>query len=133
MYKKIVLWVFFTVVAGLLPIGFVLLACNVTDSTLTLEMICSEIFFFDLIMAADGLKEINNIKKYKKAKITLFCVMLFVLIIISVVYGISLINNYAENLNLNLEDLYSSMGILTGACIIIDFCIQIMGGAGRNE
>ncbi len=133
MYKKIILWMFFTVIAGLLPTGFVLLACNVTGTTFTLDIICSEIFFFDLIMAADGLKEIYNLKKYKKIKVTLFSSMLFVLIILSVIYGILLIDNYATNLNLQLNAMYSSMGILTIACVIVGLCIQIMGGAENNE
>ena len=97
MYKKIVLWIFFTVIAGLLPTGFVLLACNVTNTSFSVDMICSEIFFFDLIMAADGLKEIYSVKRYRKTKVTLFSIMLFVLIILSVIYGILLLNNYAED------------------------------------
>lgn len=146
MYKKIVLWLFFTVVAGLLPIGFIWLACELTNTAFTDTMISSEIFFFNLILSADGVKELFSsmlIKKKKNkdssdnknngVKITFLCIEVFVLIIIAVIYGAILINDYSKGLDLQLDVVYASMKKLTVACIAISCCIQVIGGAEGNE
>jgi len=149
MYKKILLWLFFTVIAGLLPIGFIWFACEVTNTVFTSTIISSEIFFFNLLLSADGVKElfssmlIKNMhekdnkdersKKKNGIKITFLCIEIFVLIILAVIYGIILINNYANNLNLQLDGVYASMKSLTIACVAVSCCIQVIGGVEENE
>lgn len=126
MFKKLTTWIFFTVFAGLLPIGFKWTVCGMTNIAFTYSSVCSEVFFFNIILSADGLKTLYDIDSEKKLKILLYASLIFVLIIISVVYGILLLNDY-KALSLNLDSIYYYSKIFTGCCIATNFSIQIIG------
>lgn len=129
MFKKLTLWFFFTVFAGLLPLLFVVVVCNMTGKDLSYSMFGTEIFFFNLMIAADGMKELYELNGHKKVKVFLFASMLFTIIIVASLYGILLLNDYSTGLNLQLDFTYSLSKILTVSCLLISFSIQIMGGA----
>jgi hypothetical protein len=132
MFKKLTMWFFFTIIAGLLPLGFKWVICNITEIPFTYASICSEIFFFNVILAAEGLKELYDINNDGKLKVLLFASLVFITIILSAIYGILLLNDY-KVLHLNLNSLYSSTKFFTGCCLIINFSIQLLGGNGENE
>lgn len=132
MFKKITMWFFFTIVAGVLPLGFKWAICDMVEVPFTYSSICSEIFFFNLILSADGLKELYDVDSDKKQKILLFASLIFIIIILSTIYGILLLNDY-KNLHLNLDAIYLCSKIFTIFCITINFSIQILGGINGNE
>ena len=127
MFKKLTMWFFFTVIAGVLPLGFKWVVCDMTNIAFTYSSVCSEIFFFNLILSADGLKELYDIDSDKKIKILLFASLIFIIIILSVIYGILLLNDY-KPMGLKLDWLYKYSVIFTTCCVLINFSIQILRG-----
>lgn len=127
MFKRLTMWFFFTLILGVLPMAFKWIVCGITSIPFTYASICSEIFFFNLILSADGLKELYDIDSHKKTKILFFATLVFIIIILSVIYGILLLNDYSV-MSLQLERLYMSSKVSTGLCVIINLGIQIMGG-----
>lgn len=127
MFKKLTMWFFFTIIAGVLPLGFKWVICGLTDIPFTYSGVCSEIFFFNLILSADGLKELYDIDSDKKIKILLFASLIFITIILSVIYGILLLNDY-KPIGLKLDSLYYYSKIFTTCCVLINLSIQILRG-----
>lgn len=126
MFKKLTTWVFFTIFAGLLPIGFKWAVFGMTGQLFTYSNACSEVFFFNIILSADGLRMLYDIDSEKKLKVLLYASLVFILIIISVVYGILLLNDYTQ-LNLSLNNIYRYSKIFTICCVITNFSILIIG------
>lgn len=132
MFKKLIMWFFFTILAGILPLGFKWIICGVTGIPFTYSSICSEIFFFNVILSANGLKELYDIDSGKKLKIFLFASLIFITIILSTFYGVLLLNDYKE-LELNLDNIHLYSKIFTIFCLLVNLSIQILGGADQND
>lgn len=132
MFKKLTMWFFFTIIAGILPLGFKWVICEMTEIPFTYSSICSEIFFFNLILSANGLKELYDIDRDKKQKILLFASLIFIIIVLATLYGVLLLNDY-KNMQLNLDGTYLYSKIFTFFCLIINFSIQILGGGIVND
>lgn len=132
MFKKLIMWLFFTIVAGVLPIGFKWVVCKVAETPFTYSSICSEVFFFNVILAADGLKELYDVDSAKKSKVLLFSSLIFIIIILSAIYGILLLHDY-KPMGLRLNLLYLCSKIFTVFCLVISFSIQILGGTSNDD
>lgn len=132
MFKKLTMWLFFTIVAGVLPIGFKWVVCEISETPFTYSGICSEVFFFNVILAADGLKELYDVDSAKKLKVLLFASLVFIIIILSTIYGILLLNDY-KSMQLSLNMLYLYSKLFTACCLVINFSIQILGGASNSD
>lgn len=131
MYKRICLWLGFTVTLGIFPLLFILIIKYVTKSEISISVISPELFFFNVMVYADGLKTLYDIKKTeknKKAKDTLFVSVVILLIFQAVIYGILLLNSNIPNLKLQLELINLLSIIFTVICVILSICIQIVGG-----
>lgn len=131
MYKRICLWLGFTVTLGIFPLLFILIIKYVTKSEISISVISPELFFFNVMVYADGLKTLYDIKKTeknKKAKDTLFVSVVILLIFQAVIYGILLLNSNIPNLELQLELINLLSIIFTVICVILSICIQIIGG-----
>lgn len=131
MYKRICLWLGFTVMLGIFPLLFLLIIKYVTKSEISISIMSPELFFFNVMVYADGLKTLYGIKKNdknKKAKDTLFVSIVILLIFQAVIYGILLLNSNMPNLNLQLELVNLMSIIFTIICVILSICIQIIGG-----
>ena len=131
MYKRICLWLGFTVTLGIFPLLFILIIKYVTKSEISISVISPELFFFNVLVYADGLKTLYDIKKTeknKKAKDTLFVSVVILLIFQAVIYGILLLNSNIPNLKLQLELINLLSIIFTVICVILSICIQIIGG-----
>jgi hypothetical protein len=126
------MWFFFTILAGVLPLGFKWVICGMTDISFTYSSVCSEIFFFNVILSANGLKELYDIDSEKKLKILLFASLVFILIILSAFYGVLLLNDYRD-MKLNLENIYLYSKIFTFLGLIVNFSIQILGGVDTDD
>lgn len=131
MFKKLTIWSFFTILAGILPIGFKWVICEITNIGFTYADICSEVFFFNVILSADGLKELYDVDSNKKLKLLLFASQIFMIIIFSTIYGILLLHDYIQ-LDLTLESLYSYSQFFTVCSVIVNFSIQLLGGENRR-
>ena len=127
MFKRLTMWFFFTIIAGVLPLGFKWAVCGITDISFTYAGICSEVFFFNLILSADGLKELYDVDSDKKIKILFFASLIFIIIILSTIYGILLLNDY-KSMGLKLDSLYLYSKIFTVFCVVINFSIQLLRG-----
>ena len=132
MFKKLTMWGYFTILAGLLPLGFKWVVCDMAGKPFTYASICSEIFFFNVVLSANGLKELYDIDSKKKLKILLNATLIFTTIILSVFYGILLLNDYKDT-GLNLEIIYRHSKFFTILCVVVNFCIQIFGGTTEND
>lgn len=132
MFKKLIMWFFFTILAGVLPLGFKWVICGMTNISFTYSSVCSEIFFFNVILSANGLKELYDIDSEKKLKILLFASLIFILIILSAFYGVLLLNDYRD-MKLNLKNIYFYSKIFTFLGLIVNFSIQILGGADTDD
>lgn len=131
MYKRICLWLGFTVTLGIFPLLFIVIIKYVTKSEISISVISPELFFFNVMVYADGLKTLYDIKKTeknKKAKDTLFVSVVILLIFQAVIYGILLLNSNIPNLELQLELINLLSIIFTVICVILSICIQIIGG-----
>ena len=113
------------------PLLFILIIKYVTKSEISISVISPELFFFNVMVYADGLKTLYDIKKTeknKKAKDTLFVSVVILLIFQAVIYGILLLNSNIPNLKLQLELINLLSIIFTVICVILSICIQIVGG-----
>lgn len=133
MRKRLILWGFFTFLAGLLPLVFILYVCKITEREVTYQEICSEIFFFNIILSADGLKTLYDIKPERDLKLTLYAGTIFILLCVSVFYGTMLLNQYnVVQSTLNLEWIFSVSIIFSCFCILSCLAIQILGGIANE-
>lgn len=132
MFKKLIMWFFFTILAGVLPLGFKWVICGMTEISFTYSSVCSEIFFFNVILSANGLKELYDIDSEKKLKILLFASLIFILIILSAFYGVLLLNDF-KDMKLNLGNIYLYSKIFTFLGLIVNFSIQILGGVDTDD
>lgn len=131
MYKKLIMWLFFTIIAGILPIGFKWAIAGITNVPFEYSNIGSEIFFFNVILSADGLKGLYDVDSGKKVKILLFASLIFIIIILSAIYGILLLHDYRP-IDLSLDSLYSYSKFFTVCCLVISFSIQLLGGMNHD-
>lgn len=131
MFKKLTMWFFFTILAGVLPLGFKWVICRMIEVSFTYSSVCSEIFFFNVILSANGLKELYDIDSEKKLKILLFASLTFITIILSTFYGVLLLNDYRD-MKLNMDSIYIYSKIFTVFCLVINFAIQLLGGVNEN-
>ena len=132
MFKKLTMWFFFTILAGVLPLGFKWVICGMTEITFTYSSICSEVFFFNVILSANGLRELYDIDSDKKLKVLLFAALIFITIILSAFYGVLLLNDY-KDMKLTLDNIYLYSKIFTLFGLIVNFSIQLLGGADTDE
>lgn len=128
MRRQIISWLFFTVCAGSLPLIFILYVCQITGTQVTYKIVCSEIFFLNIILWADALKTLYDMKTERDLRLTLYATSIFTLVCVSVFYGTMLLNNYTENLQLNLDWTYNISKMLTVFCVISCVSIQVLGG-----
>lgn len=134
MFKKILMWIFFSLIAGLLPLCIKWIICDVLNVQLELSNVCSEIFFFNLILSANGIKEVSviNTTKHKKLLLLLSTTLIFILIILSIFYGILVLNS-VKSIGLNLDHINFYSIILSVFCLLVNLSIQIFGGEQAYE
>lgn len=132
MIKKLTVWFFFTIIAGVLPLGIKWLLSQITNIPFTYPEICSEIFFFNVIISADGVKELLGLKNKTNLKLLLGSTLVIIIIILSALYGILLTYDYVQ-INLRQDSLYLYSKVFTVFCLMISFSIQLLGGVEKNE
>lgn len=120
MIKKIEDWIFSVIIAGLLPIIIKFFVCLMIRHPFTYPDICSEIYFFNLMISADGLNEIYNLKEKDGIDKFLYNILKFFLAILSVMYGILILNNYKE-IGLDFHPIYFISFLSTTINISISF------------
>ncbi|MCM1045305.1 MAG: hypothetical protein NC417_07330 [Candidatus Gastranaerophilales bacterium] len=131
MFKKLIGWFFFTIVAGLLPIGLKIIMFVITERAFMYYDICSEVYFFDIIISANGLNSLYEIDNKSKIKIALFATLVFFIIVLSWVYGVlSLAEEF--HAKLYLEPIYLLSIVFTVCCFIINLSIQLIKGVENN-
>lgn len=132
MFKKLTTWFFLTLVAGALPFGFKLVTCSISHVPITYSSNCSEVFFFNLMLSVNSLKELYDNVDKKKLGMILYFLSIFILLMMAVIYGFLLLN---ENLQLNLElsGIYASSIWFTLFCILTNLGIQILGGTNKDD
>lgn len=132
MFKKIINWVIYTLVMGILPLLISWLVCRIVKISIAYNMICAEIFFFNLTLLIDGLRELLDINQHKKLKAFFHGSIVVILVIVAVIYGVLLLNNYKADLKIDLGiDLMFTYGLsvlFTITSVILDVSIQIIGG-----
>lgn len=131
MFKKLIMWFYFTIIAGILPTALKWLICQIANSQFEFNNICSEIYFFSLMLSFDGLKSLYDINNDKNFKVFFFASLIFIIIILSVIYGILLLDENSE-FDLAVGNLYFFSILFTICCLIISFSIQILGGLEKN-
>lgn len=122
---NIVMWIFFTLLFGLLPLLFLLLSCLINGWMISLQSISSEMFFLTIVLCADILKTLYsaNGKRIMKRKTLIYGVSIFILVIASVLYGAIIIvetrniNEIVYILSLNLCMFSVMLGFLTQVII----------------
>lgn len=130
-YKRICLWIGFTVSLGIFPLLFVLVMKYVTKNEISIEIVSPELFFFNVMIYADGLKTLydtKNSENNKEIRTTLFVSTVILLIFLSIIYGILLLNNHIPKLDLRLGIINILSIVFTVICIIVSACIQVIGG-----
>lgn len=127
MFKKLTMWLFYTIIAGILPTALKYLICQIANSPFGFSNMGSEIYFFCLMLSFDGLKNLYDISNDKKYKIFFSASLSFIIIILSVIYGILLLNENSK-LDLAVDNLYFFSKLFAICCLIISLSIQILGG-----
>lgn len=115
---NIVMWFFFTLLFGLLPLIFLLLSSLISGWTISLQSISSEMFFLTIILCADILKTLYSAdgKRIMRKKALLFGLSIFILVIASVLYG-AVVLVYNDHINdiVNMLSLFLCMiSVFTG-------------------
>lgn len=97
---NIVIWIFFTLLFGLLPLMFLVLSSLINGWIISLRSISSEMFFLTIVLCADILKTLYsaNGERIMRRKTFLYGISIFILIIASVLYGAIVIVE-ARNIN----------------------------------
>lgn len=129
MKKRLVAWFYFTFIAGLFPLIFISFTQIIFYKKITYSDICSEIFFFNIILLADSLKTLYDLKTNEKLKLMLYSTTICFLIFVSIFYGIMLMYNYIKNININIVWIYNTSVVITIFCLITCASIQVLGGA----
>ena len=128
MLKKLVRWLLFSVIVGLLPLFFKLLVTKMLNISCDESTLYLEIFSFNLVLCVDGLKTLNDVDNSRKAKELLYASLIISVIIMSFLYGILLLNDYKKQ-GFNLEPVHVCSIIFTAMIVIVDFITQFLGGA----
>lgn len=126
--KNIATWSFITLPFALLPIILLFLVSLFTGENISVITVTKEMFFFNIVMCADTLKTLHN-ESYTEtifSKIILG-ITIFVLVISSVLYGITLI--YNKNLDINV--FYLSMFLYISSAVI-GFITQMRDGLQKE-
>ena len=66
MYKRICIWLGFTVALGFFPLFFILLIRYATKNDISISIISPELFFFNIMVYADGLKTLYELHETLK-------------------------------------------------------------------
>ena len=92
--KNLMTWFFFTFLFGSLPIIFLIIGSFVTGERFTAISVSKETFFLTIVLCADTLKTLHN-KSYAETFFSkaILGMSIFILVISSVLYGITLICN----------------------------------------
>lgn len=127
MFKQMINWLIYTVCIGILPMVIAVLVCKLFDVQISYTIFYSGMFFFDLSLLADAMKELTDIEKYKKFKTFLSGISNILIIIVAVVYGVVLLNEHKDiGLDLNMAKIM--IVIFTVSSIIVDISTEIAGG-----
>lgn len=132
MYKNLVTWFFFTLIAGALPLGLNFIFCIFTVTPFTYFDLCPEVIFFNLLLSADGLKDLYEIDNNKKSKVFLNAALIFILIISAIIYGFLLAIDH-QKMDLNMEAIIKCSIIITITCVIISLNIQLLRGENNDH
>lgn len=132
MFKKFTSWFFFTILAGILPIALKFMFCIMTRTSFKYSDICSEIYFFNIIISSDGLRELYEVDNNNKFKIVASPILLFTIIILSTIYGMILLNGYKLS-KLDYNYIYLISVISTITILIISFGTRFCERSRRNE
>lgn len=126
--KNIITWLCFTVLFGSLPIIFLIIGSWVTGERFTAISVSKEMFFLNIVMCADALKTLHN-KSYEETSFSkgILGISIFILVISSVLYGITLIKK-----EINIE-VYNFSSILYLFSTIIGFITQVRDGLQKEE
>lgn len=130
LFNQMVNWFFFTVVASLIPFLFKFVICGMLGQKIAYSDIGSEVFFFDLIVTANGLKQLNEVENHPKFRKLLFLILMFFMIFLAAMYGILLLNDY-KTLELNsdyMNGMYLVSYGFTAIILVLGGVIEWMGG-----
>lgn len=130
LFTQMVNWFFFTVIAGLIPFLLKFIIYGMFGQKIACSDIGSEVLFFDLIVTANGLKQLNEVKNHPKFKIFLFPFLMIFMMFLAAMYGILLLNDY-KPLGLD-SDFMNGMYLVsygfTAIALVLGGVIEWMGG-----
>lgn len=127
MVRKMIAWMFFTVIISILPLIFMIFICKIGSIEITYEQVLSEIFFLSIILSSDSIKTVYNVRD-DDLGFWIHNASIVILIFASVIYGIMLYHTYVQKLSLDVEWIGNLSAIIGFLGLVSDFTAQIYEG-----
>ena len=123
---RLIRWVVFSLIIGLLPLGIkagILYLCGVT---IGYNDVYSEIIFFDLILNVGVINECISMEKHKIIQMLLISMGLITTVVLAVIFTILIMISYQYKINLDFKRMVVQTVILSFLSVILSFSTQVM-------
>lgn len=123
---RLIRWVVFSLIIGLLPLGIkagILYLCGVT---IGYNDVYSEIIFFDLILNVGVINECISMEKHKIIQMLLISMGLITTVVLAVIFTILIMISYQYKINLDFKRMVVPTVILSFLSVILSFSTQVM-------
>lgn len=128
---RLIRWVVFSLIIGLLPLGIkagILYLCGVT---IGYNDVYSEIIFFDLILNVGVINECISMEKHKIIQMLLISMGLLATVVLVVIFTILIMISYQYEINLDFSRMVAPTVILSFSSVSLSFSTQIMMEVGK--
>ena len=125
MHRIFTKWFFYTLIAGLLSIGFKWAILKVLKTEFNYLDFCSDVYLFNMILSFNGIGEILDNRQMEYIDKMLLSLLAMLDIVFSGFYTISLISDYG-NVNLDISFAFLLSLGFSIVCIIINILIQYL-------
>jgi hypothetical protein len=123
---RLIRWVVFSLIIGLLPLGIkagILYLCGVT---IGYNDVYSEIIFFDLILNVGVINECISMEKHKIIQMLLISMGLITTVVLAVIFTILIMISYQYKINLDFKRMVVPTVTLSFLSVILSFSTQVM-------
>lgn len=123
---RLIRWVVFSLIIGLLPLGIkagILYLCGVT---IGYNDLYSEIIFFDLILNVGVINECISMEKHKIIQMLLISMGLITTVVLAVIFTILIMISYQYKINLDFTRMVVPTVTLSFLSVILSFSTQVM-------
>ncbi len=131
MIKRLIRWIMFSVIVGLLPLAIkagLLYLCGIT---IDYNDVYAEIVFFALILNVNMINESISLKNHEYMQLLLISLGIIATIALAVMFALLILISYNVKINLDFKRMQMPANILVCASLCFNLFVQVVAGVKK--